>query len=345
MRTRRPSRRATSGWCRWRAWCAIGPRARPTPSSRPARSRSRSTAFTVLNPSKVPPFYVNEEQPGLDESMRLEYRYLDLRRPPLQASHAPAVARWPSAMRRGARGGRLRGHRDADADPQHAGGGARLRRPQSRLQPGSFYALPQSPQQLKQLLMVAGYDRYYQLARCYRDEDLRGDRQLEFTQLDIEMSFVDEPRTSWTPSRSDGHRRQPRGAPGSADAARARSRASPTPRRWPDTDRTSRTCASGWSWSTLSSAVAGVDFRVFADALAAGGARGGSRSRRAAADWSRKQLDELTDLAQRHGAGGLVHLAVAGRRSLHGPAAKFLDRRPAGGAPRSGLRRSRATSS
>jgi aspartyl-tRNA synthetase len=277
-------------------------------------------AFTVLNPSKVPPFYVNEEQPGLDESIRLEYRYLDLRRPPMQAR----------LLLRAALTGSIRRAMESDgfvdietptlirSTPE----GARDFVVPSRLQPGRFYALPQSPQQLKQLLMVAGYDRYYQLARCYRDEDMRGDRQLEFTQLDLEMSFVDE-----------------------ADVMDAVERAVVTVTREVVPDRPMLqepfprlTYAEalarygsdkpdirfGLELVDLSAAVRGVDFRVFADALAGGGAVAAVVAP-GCAEWSRKQLDELTELARAHGAGGLVHLAVQADGRLHGPAAKFLD--------------------
>ena len=146
--------------------------------------------FEVLNPSKVPPFYINEEQPGLDESLRLKHRYLDLRRPPMQ-QRMLLRSRLASSIR-----GALEDEGFVEIETptliKSTPEGARDFIVPSRLRPGEFFALPQSPQQLKQLLMVAGYDRYYQLAHAYRDEDLRGDRQPEHTQVDIEMSFVSE---------------------------------------------------------------------------------------------------------------------------------------------------------
>jgi aspartyl-tRNA synthetase len=275
--------------------------------------------FAVLNPAKVPPFYINEEQPGLDESLRLKHRYLDLRRPPMQ-ERILLRARLSGAIRRVLEAD---GFVDVETPTliRSTPEGARDFVVPSRLQPGEFYALPQSPQQLKQLLMVAGYDRYYQLARCYRDEDLRGDRQPEFTQLDLEMSFVQEADVmaaverasiavsrAVTPERPILHDPFPRLT---YDEAMARYGSDKPDIRF------------GMELVDLADAVAGVEFRVFAEPLAAGGAVLGLRAPECGG-YTRRQLDELIDLAKRHGAKGLVHLSVQPDGALHGPAAKFL---------------------
>jgi len=275
--------------------------------------------LTVLNASKVPPFYINEDQPGLDESLRLTYRYLDLRRLPLQA-RLVLRSRLASAVRR-----HLEGEGFVEIETptliRSTPEGARDFVVPSRLQPGKIYALPQSPQVLKQLLMVAGFDRYYQMARAYRDEDFRADRGPEHTQVDIEMSYVREDDVMSTvegmvtavsrevvPGRPVAQSPFPRFTYAEAMARYGSDK--------PDV-------RFGMELVDIGPALEGTELRVFADALAAGGAVRAFAAP-GCAGFSRRQTDDLTDLAVRHGAGGLIHLAVEADGSLRGPVARHL---------------------
>jgi aspartyl-tRNA synthetase len=280
----------------------------------------RATDVEILNEAKTPPFYVNDPDAPIDESLRLKYRYLDIRREAMQ-QRLLLRSRLVQAIR----------------EAHHASGFVEVETPTlikstpegardfivpSRLQPGGVYALPQSPQQLKQILMVAGIDRYFQIARCYRDEDLRGDRQPEFTQLDLEMSFIDEPtimafieQMTMDVSRATVPDRPIQETPFprfTFDEAIERFGSDKPDLRF------------GMELVDLAPALgAESGFRVFDEALA-----GGGRVKAIVAPGmgaaTRREIDELAELAKRFGAKGLAHLSVEPDGDLKGPIAKFL---------------------
>src|SRR3990172_981738 len=264
-----------------------------------------ATAVRVLNAARTPPFAVNEDA-DVDEPLRLRYRYLDLRRARmrdnliLRHNVTKFIRDFLDA----------RGFLEIETPMliKSTPEGARDYLVPSRLYPGHFYALPQSPQQLKQLLMVAGLDRYYQIARCFRDEDQRADRQPEFTQLDLEMSFVEmEDVLAVTEGLFTTL------VPAVAPQKRL---ISPFPRltyneamlRYGSDKPDLRF---GLEISDLSDLVADSSFAVCRSALEAGGVVRGVRAP-GCAGYSRRQVEELTDLVRARGAAGLITIALGG---------------------------------
>ncbi|WP_322512018.1 aspartate--tRNA ligase [Chloroflexus sp.] len=257
----------------------------------------------VLNPARTTPIYIAKEG-GEDESVRLKYRYLDLRRERMQRN---LILRHRVVKF-------IRDFLDNEgfleietpilikSTPE----GARDYLVPSRLHPGKFYALPQSPQQLKQLLMVAGYDKYFQIARCFRDEDQRADRQPEFTQLDMEMSFVDQEdvlnlieRLFTALCRTvTPHKHLPTPFRRLTYAEAMERYGSDKPDLRYDLELVN-----------LSDLVAETPFQVFRSALAAGGQVKGIRAP-GCATFSRKQIDELAEVVRAGGAKGLAWAAL-----------------------------------
>lgn len=294
--------------------------ARPAGQENPALATGaievNVTHLEVLNPSKPPPFYINIEE-NVDESLRLKYRFLDLRRERLQRN----LTIRHRAIKF------MRDYLDArgfieietpiliKSTPE----GARDYVVPSRVHPGKFYALPQSPQQLKQLLMVAGFDRYYQIARCFRDEDLRADRQPEFTQLDIEMAFVEQDDVlnlvegcftelvkTVTP-----HKRVLSPFPRlTYDEALARYGTDKPDLRF------------GMELVDVSDIAGKTQFQVFANVVAQGG-QVKAICVPGCATYTRKQIDDLTNLARAKGAQGLATIALTAD-GIKSPIAKFL---------------------
>ena len=256
-------------------------------------------AFEHLADARTPPFQVDEEG-AIDESTRLKYRYLDLRRDRMQ-SNIEVRHELAQAMRAYLNGAdflEIETPMLTRSTPE----GARDFIVPSRLQRGSWYALPQSPQLFKQLFMVAGFERYYQIVRCFRDEDLRADRQPEFTQLDVEMSFVDEDDVI---ALVDGLLQSVLAVAGiEIELPLERIPYDEAMLRY-GTDKPDR--RPGMEIEDLGEVFAGSEFKVFAGALASGGV---VRGFRASGEFPRSRLDDLTDRARELGAKGLVWATI-----------------------------------
>ena len=279
----------------------------------------RARAIEILSRAKQTPFPINDLNAAIEERLRLRYRYLDLRREPMRDR---LVLR--SKLLR------------AISQVHHAHGFVEVETPllikstpegardfivPSRQQPGNVYALPQSPQQLKQLLMVAGMDRYFQIAHCMRDEDSRADRGPEFTQLDLEMSFVTaDDVMSFVETMAIEVSR--------AVVPERKIRQVPFP-RFTYREALDRFGSDkpdvryGLELHDLGELAVGSGFRVFDETLAAGGRIVGLAAP-GMAGASRSEIDGLVELVRKSGAKGLVHLAVEADGSVRSPILKFL---------------------
>ena len=270
----------------------------------------------ILNPAKTPPIYIDERADDVDETLRLKYRYLDLRRAEMQKNlmlrHRVAKA--------------ARDFLDAQgfleietpiltkSTPE----GARDFLVPSRVNPGEFYALPQSPQLFKQLLMVAGMERYFQIAKCFRDEDLRADRQPEFTQIDLEMSFIDRETILSLMEEMIAHIfREVQGIELSRpfrrmdyDEAMARYGSDKPDLRF------------GMELQDITDLVKDAGFQVFRNVAATGGVVKAIVAT-GCGNYTRKQLDELTPLAAGYGAKGVAYFALSAE-GIKSSIAKFF---------------------
>jgi aspartyl-tRNA synthetase len=275
----------------------------------------KATSLRILSESETPPIYIKENLDAA-EHIRLKYRYLDLRRPDMQRS----------LMIRHKASKIVRDFMDENgflevetpmltkSTPE----GARDYLVPSRNYPGNFYALPQSPQLFKQLLMVSGFDRYFQIVRCFRDEDLRANRQPEFTQIDIEMSFVDvDDVIDINEKLIQRLFKEVKGV----DV--------PLPiTRMPFKEAMERYGSDkpdirfGMELVSITDEVANSEFKVFKDAVAAGGHVRGINAK-GCAEFGRKDIDRLQDYIKTYGAKGLAWIAIK-EDEIKSPIAKFL---------------------
>ncbi|WP_207942531.1 aspartate-tRNA ligase [Enterococcus sp. DIV2402] len=272
--------------------------------------------ITILSKSKTPPFPI-EEDANVGDEVRMKYRYLDLRRPNMTKNLITRTKITQSIRRF------LDDNDFLDIETPYLAKstpeGARDYLVPSRVHPGHFYALPQSPQIFKQLLMNAGFDRYYQIVRCFRDEDLRGDRQPEFTQIDIETSFLTADEIQdYTEQMIAKVMKEVKGVEVTL----------PFPRMsWDEAMNRYGSDKPDTRFEMelidLSETVKEIDFKVFQMALQNGGVVKALNAKGAAAKYSRKDMDNLGQYASQFGAKGLAWLKVE-EDGLKGPIAKFL---------------------
>ena len=271
----------------------------------------------VLNSAEPPPFPVDARADDVDESVRLKFRYIDIRRERMQRN-LRVRSKINSAIRSEMESNGFVEVETPMLMPSTPEGAREFLVP-SRKEPGSFFALPQSPQLWKQLLMVAGVDRYYQIARCLRDEDLRADRQYEFMQLDAEMSFV---------SQDDVLENIGRAVVAAAIAVTGE--APPEIERITWRDAMERfgidkpDLRFGMDLVELTAVFASTEFKAFAGAACIKGIRVDAATYPEAAAYGRNKLDALTDRAKKIGAKGLVWMKVGADGAVDSPVAKFL---------------------
>jgi aspartyl-tRNA synthetase len=272
-------------------------------------------SLEILNGAKTPPFYIQDDV-DVDETLRLKYRYLDLRRPEMQ--HVFKIRHRITQIMRNFFDSQGFYEIETPMLIKSSPEGARDYLVPSRVHPGEFYALPQSPQILKQLLMVSGMEKYFQIVRCFRDEDLRADRQPEFTQLDVEMSFVEV--EDILPMMEELMVRIFKETTGKEISR-------PFPRMTYQ-DAMERYGSDkpdirfGMEMVDVAEVVKGSGFKVFTDVLAKGGRVKGICAK-GCAGMPRRELDGLTNYVNIYGAKGLAYI-VLGEEGIKSPIAKFF---------------------
>ncbi|NLM39529.1 MAG: aspartate--tRNA ligase [Firmicutes bacterium] len=293
----------------------LRPEGQANPNLKTGKVEIHARDLTILSAAKTPPFEINRAE-DVDESLRLKYRYLHLRSKDLQDA---IILRHQVAAE--ARNFLNENHFLEIETPmliRSTPEGARDFIVPSRVHPGEFYALPQSPQMFKQLLMISGFDRYYQIVRCFRDEDLRADRQPEFTQIDVEMSFVEQEDVMGLMEQMICHIiKKVKGI--TIDGPIPRMTYQEAMERYgsdkPDT-------RFGMELVTLNEGLNDSEFRVFASTISTGGFIRGINAE-GAGTFTRREIDQLTEKAEQWGARGLIWMAVE-EGTVRSPIAKFL---------------------